>query len=110
MTRSPRTESEPAWEEDDEVVKVEVKRSLDKVVPVRLSSDRWEVLRKEAAELGIGPSTLVRMWILEKLRSLKTQEETSQVVASMTQVKASTISSLRGTGQGRKKTVVSRAH
>ena len=57
-----------AWDETDEVVSVEVKKPLDKVIPVRLSSDKWEELRKEAAELGIGPTTLARMWILEHLR------------------------------------------
>ena len=72
---------------------MEVKSSLGKVVLVRLSSDRWEVLRKEAAELEIGPSMLVRMWILEMLRSLKTQEEALQVAARVTQVKTSTMPS-----------------
>ena len=43
---------------------------LDKVIPVRLSSDKWEQIRKEAIELGVGPSTLARMWILERLRQL----------------------------------------
>jgi hypothetical protein len=57
-----------AWDESDEVVKVDVKKPLDKVIPVRLSSDKWEALRKEARELGIGPTTLARMWILERLR------------------------------------------
>ncbi len=59
-----------AWEETDEVVKVEVKRPLDKVVPVRLPSDTWEELRREARELGVGPTTLARMWILEKVRQV----------------------------------------
>ena len=57
-----------AWQETDEVVEVEVKRPLDKVVPVRLPSDKWEELRREARELGVGPSTLIRIWVLEKLR------------------------------------------
>ena len=57
-----------AWDEDDEVVQIEVKKPLDKVIPVRLSSDKWEELRREAAELGICPTTLARMWILEHLR------------------------------------------
>ena len=57
-----------AWEETDEVVEVEVKKPLDKVIPVRLSAEKWEELRREAWELGIGPTTLVRMWILERLR------------------------------------------
>ncbi|MBN1691607.1 MAG: hypothetical protein JW901_11345 [Dehalococcoidia bacterium] len=57
-----------AWDENDEVVRVEVKKPLDKVIPVRLSSDKWEEIRREARELGVGPTTLARMWILERLR------------------------------------------
>lgn len=63
-----KIEKGDAWEETDEVVKLEVKKPLDKVIPVRLSSDKWEQLREEARELGIGPTTLARMWILERLR------------------------------------------
>ena len=63
-----RIEQGNAWEETDEVVQVELKKPLDKVIPVRLSSDKWEELRKEAQELGVGPTTLARMWILERLR------------------------------------------
>ena len=57
-----------AWEETDEVVHVEVKKPLDKVIPVRLPADKWEQMRGEARELGVGPTTLARMWILERLR------------------------------------------
>jgi hypothetical protein len=57
-----------AWDENDEVIQVEVKKPLDKVIPVRLSADKWEEIRKEARELGVGPTTLARMWILERLR------------------------------------------
>jgi hypothetical protein len=57
-----------AWDESDEVVQVEVKKPLDKVIPVRLSGDKWEEIRREARELGIGPTTLARMWLLERLR------------------------------------------
>lgn len=63
-----RIEQGEAWDESDEIVQVEVKRPLDKVVPVRLPAAEWEKLRKEARELGIGPTTLARMWILERLR------------------------------------------
>lgn len=65
-----RIEEGEAWEETDEEVEIEVKRPLDKVVPVRLPSDKWEELRREARELGVGPITLARMWILEKLRQV----------------------------------------
>jgi len=57
-----------AWQETDEVVHINVRKPLDKVIPVRLSSDKWEEIRREARELGVGPTTLARMWILERLR------------------------------------------
>ncbi len=63
-----RIEKGEAWDETDEVVQVEVKKPLDKVIPIRLSSEKWEELRREAHELGIGPTTLGRMWILARLR------------------------------------------
>jgi hypothetical protein len=50
------------------VVDVTVKKPLDKVIPIRLSSEKWGQIRGEARELGIGPTTLARMWILERLR------------------------------------------
>ena len=56
-----------AWEDTEEVVKVEFKRPLNIVVPVRLAADTWEDLRREAKEVGVGPSTLARMWLLERL-------------------------------------------
>jgi 2-iminoacetate synthase ThiH len=63
-----RMERGDSWDESDAVVQVEVKKPLDKVIPIRLSTEKWEELRKEARELGIGPTTLARMWILERLR------------------------------------------
>jgi hypothetical protein len=63
-----RVERGDSWDESDTVVQVEVKKPLDKVIPIRLSAEKWEELRKEARELGIGPTTLARMWILERLR------------------------------------------
>jgi hypothetical protein len=63
-----RIEQGNAWDESDTVVDVEVKKPLDKVIPVRLPSDKWEQIREEARELGVGPTTLARMWILERLR------------------------------------------
>ena len=56
-----------AWEDTEEVVEVEFRRPLNVVVPVRLAADTWEDLRREAKEVGVGPSTLARMWLLERL-------------------------------------------
>ena len=63
-----KIEQGEAWDETDAVKRVEVKKPLDKVIPVRLPSDKWEQIRVEARELGVGPTTLARMWILERLR------------------------------------------
>ena len=63
-----KIEQGEAWNEADEVVEVKARRPLDKVIPVRLSSEKWEEIRSEARELGIGPTTLARMWLLDRLR------------------------------------------
>jgi hypothetical protein len=60
--------------ETDEIVEAEVTRPRATViVPVRIPSDKWAQLREEANEIGVGPSTLLRMWILERLRRRKTR-------------------------------------
>jgi len=64
-----RYESGDTWRDDDGVVQVRVKRPLDKVIPVRLDSRAWETLRREASKKGIGPTTLARMWLLERLQA-----------------------------------------
>jgi hypothetical protein len=45
-----------------------VKTPLEKVVPIRMSDNQWTVLTREAEELGVRPTTLMRMWVLERLR------------------------------------------
>ena len=58
-----------AWEASEPITEpLVVKRPLDKVLPVRLNDQQWRQVREEANELGIGPSTLLRMWTVEKLR------------------------------------------
>lgn len=39
-----RIEQGDAWDESDEVVQAEVKKPLDRVIPVRLSAEKWEEL------------------------------------------------------------------
>ena len=45
-------------------------RNLYKIVPVRLPVDKWRDFTREADALGIGSSTLARIWILDNLRKL----------------------------------------
>ena len=77
-----RYEEGDTWNDDDEVVEVEVKQPLDKVIPIRLPGDKWEALRREAHELGIGPTTLARMWLLERLRHVAADHGQSSAPAA----------------------------
>jgi len=64
-----RIEQENAWEETDEVVTIKVGGSPDKVISIRLSNEAWSKLRQEASLRGVGPTTLARMWLLERLKT-----------------------------------------
>lgn len=79
-----RIEHGEAWDENDEVVQIEIKRPLNKVVPIRLTADDWAKLRTEAAELGVGPTTLARMWILERLhRHTLSPQEITRILSNL---------------------------
>lgn len=53
----------------DELKPVEMKyhRDLSKGITVRLDTETLTILRKRAAEKSIGTTTLIRMWIVERL-------------------------------------------
>jgi hypothetical protein len=51
-----------------EPVEVKVSRPLKVTFAIRLDPQTVEQLREIAASMGIGPTTLARTWILEKLR------------------------------------------
>lgn len=60
---------ESLWDESVPVEEpLEVKQPLGKVVSMRLSDAQWKALYAEAQELGVGPTTLARMWVLKELR------------------------------------------
>ena len=59
-----------------EEVELELRQPLDKVVPIRMSSEQWDVLRREARELGMRPTTLLRTWMLERIREATRQRAT----------------------------------
>jgi len=56
----------------DELTPVRVKfaKNLSQGISVRLDPATTLKLRAEAAKKGIGPTTLVRMWVIENLRAL----------------------------------------
>jgi predicted DNA binding CopG/RHH family protein len=49
-------------------VKLRIGKQLSEGLTVRLDRHDREELERRASEQGIGPSTLVRMWIKERLR------------------------------------------
>ena len=49
-------------------VRARFAKNLSEGIHVRLDSDTLDTLRKKANKKGVGPTTLVRMWIIEQLR------------------------------------------
>ena len=67
------------WESHDtedfaderEEIEVKVARPLKMTYTIRLAPETVERLREIASEKGVGPTTLTRMWILEKLKEVE---------------------------------------
>lgn len=57
----------PYWH-DLKPVKVIVAKNLSSGITVRLAPDVLAQVRTQAQEKGVGPTTLIRMWVLEKLQ------------------------------------------
>lgn len=56
------------WKE----VKVEFAKPLEHILGVRMDGETLTQLSKLSSEIGVGPSTLVRMWVMEKIGSFNT--------------------------------------
>ena len=52
-------------------VKLEVAKPLGHILGIRLDAKTIDQLSKQGQEIGVGASTLARMWIMEKLKSLE---------------------------------------
>jgi len=50
-------------------IEVRFAKNLSEPLTIRLDPDTLMQLRERAHEKGIGPTTLARMWLLERLRS-----------------------------------------
>src|SRR3990172_10061719 len=57
------------FEDEFKPVKLEVIKPLIHILGVRLDAKTIDRLSQLGDEMGVGPSTLVRMWIMEKLKS-----------------------------------------
>jgi len=49
-------------------VKVTFAKNLSEGITVRFDKDTLATIRAQAREQGVGPTTLVRIWVLERLR------------------------------------------
>ena len=54
-------------------VKVRFAKNLSEGLHIRLDPETMTALRSEAQQVGIGPTTLARMWIRERLRQERAQ-------------------------------------
>lgn len=73
------------FEDEFKPVKLEVVKPLIHILGVRLDAKTIDHLSELGNEMRIGPSTLVRMWIMEKLGSFNTpkrppKSSTSQAI------------------------------
>jgi hypothetical protein len=62
------THSTAEYETDFKPVRVRVAKRLSTGVTIRLDPDTLKQLRTMAQEKGIGPTRLIHMWVLERLR------------------------------------------
>jgi hypothetical protein len=81
QSRIPRfrtREEEAAWWDSHDIteyldelrpVKVRFARNLSESITIRFDPETLARLRAEARKKGLGPTTLARMWILERLQS-----------------------------------------
>lgn len=57
------------YQDEFKTVKVRFAKNLSEGLHIRLDPETLMKLRVEAKEKGIGPTTLVRMWVKEQLRT-----------------------------------------
>ncbi|MDP2936863.1 MAG: CopG family antitoxin [Dehalococcoidia bacterium] len=65
------------FEEEFTETRARFARPLDHILAVRLEAKTLSELARVAERLGIGPSTLVRMWVMEHLRQLGGESESN---------------------------------
>lgn len=52
-------------------VKVRFAKNLSEGITIRLDPETMQRVREEAKRKGIGPTTLIRMWVLERLQGAR---------------------------------------
>lgn len=62
------THSTADYETEFQSVKVQFAKNLSEGITIRLDKKTMNVVRTLAKDKGVGPTTLIRMWVLERLR------------------------------------------
>jgi len=57
------------YQDEFKTVRARFAKNLSEGIHVRLDPETLKRLRREANQKGIGPTTLVRMWVMEQLHS-----------------------------------------
>lgn len=60
------------FESEFKPVRVRFAKNLSEGITIRLDPETLKTLRSRAHEQGLGPTTLARMWILERLKEQNT--------------------------------------
>ncbi|HEX9870800.1 MAG TPA: CopG family antitoxin [Candidatus Tectomicrobia bacterium] len=66
------THSTADYEDEFRPVRARFAKRLSTGVTIRLDPETLQKLRAVAQERGIGPTTLIRMWVLERLKQKET--------------------------------------
>jgi len=53
---------------DGKPIKVKFAKDLSETINIRLDSRTLKLVRNEAREKGLGPTQLIRMWVMERIR------------------------------------------
>jgi predicted DNA binding CopG/RHH family protein len=61
------------YQDEFEIVEAEFAKNLSHGLTIRLDPETLNKVRSLAKKKGIGPTTLIRMWILEDLEKLEQQ-------------------------------------
>lgn len=63
------------YEDEFKPVKVRFAKNLSENINIRLDAESLKQVRSRAREMGIGPTTLIRMWVLERLAKREKRSE-----------------------------------
>ncbi len=78
------------FEDELQVIKVEVARPLGHILGVRLDAKTIDKLADLGRKKGIGPSTLARIWLMERLSQI--EEHDQEKAAKETPIQAGNLS------------------